>query len=275
MADTSAKGFRLVGTTQFWNVWSTAAFYAQHGTDFDAPRMSWLDVSYRQLVEDLGIQLTLQRGQSYDAAHLDVVLDPAAQGGAHTGTIFGSQGVSVSPDALYNVGYGIEGFWWSILTMHETVNVMTGSVAQGWVWADGSPMWAGQSPFPNMCDIVVAGETGRGDVSSAQRQRMSSDPGGDLFLWVQQTYGWAPFQRLFRWTRVNGITDWHRYKEPSLRTAILVWFLTYATREVGGGPLLLERFNSALERISGLQVSASDYSRAQALFPNPSGNTST
>jgi hypothetical protein len=266
----SAKGFTLVGTTQFWNVWSTAAFYAQHAADFDAPRMSWLDASCRQIAEDLGFQLTPQRGRAYDGEHLDVVLDPTAQGGAHTGTAFGSHGVSVSPDALYNSGYGITGFWWSILTMHEAVNVMTGSIAQGWVWADGSPMWAGQSPFPNMCDIVVARETGRGDVSSAQLQRMIADPGVSLFLWIQQTYGWAPFQRLFRWTKLHGITDWHRFREPSLRTATLVWFLACATPELGQSSLLLDRFNSALQRISGMQISASDYSQAQALFPDPS-----
>jgi len=267
---TSANGFRLVGTTHFWNVWSTTAFYSQHASDFDAPRMSWLDVSYRQLVDDLGFQLTPQRGRCHDGEHLDVVLDPAAQGGAHTGTTFGSHGVSVSPDALYNIGSGIAGFWWFVLTMHETVNLMTGSIAQGWVWADGSPMWAGQSPFPNMCDVVVAGETVREDVSRAQLQRMSSDPGVGLFLWVQQTYGWAPYERLFRWTRLQNITDWHTYREPSLRTAILVWFLTCATRELGQSSLLLDRFNSALQRISGLPISASDYSQAQALFPDPS-----
>ncbi len=266
----STNGFTLVTTTQFWNVWSTPAFHAQRAADFDAPRMSWLDASYRQLAEDLGFQLAPQRGKCYDGQRLDVVLDPAAQGGAHTGTAFGSHGVSVSPDALYNVGYGITGFWWSILTMHEAVNVMTGSIAQGWVWADGSPMWAGQSPFPNMCDIVVAGEAGRGDVSDAQLQRMGSDPGVGLFLWIQRTCGWAPYQRLFRWTRLHGITDWHRFREPSLRTAILVWFLACATPELGQGSLLLDRFNSALKRISGLQISASDYSQAQALFPDPS-----
>jgi hypothetical protein len=118
--------------------------------------------------------------------------------------------------------------------------------------------------------VVVAGETGRRDVSSAQLQRMSSDPGVGIFLWIQQTYGWAPYERLFRWTRLHKITDWHRYREPSLRTAILVWFLTSATRELSPTSSLLDRFNSALQRISGLQISASDYSQAQALFLDPS-----
>ena len=33
----------------------------------------------------------------------------------------------------------------------QTVNVYTGALARGWIWADGSPLWAGTSPFPNMC----------------------------------------------------------------------------------------------------------------------------
>src|ERR1035437_5992496 len=167
-SDISANGFKLVATTQFWNVWCTSPFYARYAASFDAARMSWLDTFYEQLVEDFGFQLTPRTGQCYDGKHLDVVLDPVAQGGAHTGTTFGPYGVSISPDALYNMGYGITGFWWFILTMHEAVNVMTGSIAQGWIWADGSSMWAAQSPFPNMCDIIVAGETGRKDVSNAQ-----------------------------------------------------------------------------------------------------------
>jgi hypothetical protein len=74
----SANGFALVETTQFWNVWSTTAFHAQHSADFDAARMSWLDASYRQLVEDLGFQPTLQTVRCYNGEHLDAVLDPAA-----------------------------------------------------------------------------------------------------------------------------------------------------------------------------------------------------
>jgi hypothetical protein len=266
----SANGFRLVENTRFWNVWCTAAYEAQYASEFDAPRISWLDAFYQQLVDDFGFQLTPQTGQCYDGKHLDVVLDPTAQGGAHTGTTFGSSGVSISPDALYNTGYGIAGFWWFLLTMHETVNVMTASIAQGWVWADGSSMWAGQSPFPNMCDIVVAGETGREDMSNAQLLRMTSDPGVRLFLWIQQTYGWTPYQRLFRWTKLNNITDWHAYTEPSLRTALLVWFLTCATPQPDQQNSLLDRFNSALQPISSQQIVASDYSQAQRLFPDPS-----
>src|SRR6202030_4381800 len=96
----------------------------------------------------------------------DLVLDPAAQGGAHTGDVFGSYGVSLSPDAIYNAFNGVQQFWWYILTLHETINVFTGALAQGWIWADGSPLWAGTSPFPNMCDIRVADELGYTSLSS-------------------------------------------------------------------------------------------------------------
>jgi hypothetical protein len=268
MGRPSAKGFELVTQTTFWNVWSPLGFRAQHIAHFDSARLTWLDACYSQVIQDLGIQFALRRGQSYDAAHLDIVLDPASQGGAHTGTAFGADGVSVSPDALYNVGFGTPGFWWFVLMMHETVNVITGSIAQGWVWADGSSMWAGQSPFPNMCDIVVPSELGRDEIASAQLARMSSDPGVGLFLAIQRSNGWTPFRRLFQWTRERNIVDWHRFREPSLRTALLVWFLECAIGPQATGGPLLERFNAVLARISGQEITDSDYSQAQSLFPN-------
>jgi hypothetical protein len=263
----AAKGFRLVDQTSFWNVWSTPEFYAQQALHFDTTRLSWLDECFQQILRDFDVRFAPRKGQSYDGRRLDIVLDPASQGGAHTGSVFGADGVSVSPDALYNIGFGIKGFWWFILMMHETVNVVTGSIAQGWVWADGSPMWAGQSPFPNMCDIVIPQEMGRSDISSAQFGRMRSDVGVGLFLSIQRRYGWTPFQRLLNWTRSRKIVDWHRYREPSLRTALLVWFLSCATgpQEV---PSLLDRFNLVLARISGGEILQSDYAEAQSLFPD-------
>jgi hypothetical protein len=264
----SAKGFELVTQTNFWNVWSTPAFRAQYIAQFDTSRLTWLDACYRQVIQDLGIQFAPGRGRSYDATHLDIVLDPASQGGAHTGTVFGAHGVSLSPDALYNVGFGTPGFWWFVLMMHETVNVITGSIAQGWVWADGSSMWAGQSPFPNMCDIIIPAELGRDEIARAQLSRMSSDPGVGLFLSIQRSNGWVPFRRLFQWTREQNIVDWHRFREPSLRTALLVWFLDRAIGPQAMGAPLLDRFNAALGRISGEKITDRDYSEAQALFPH-------
>ncbi|MDA4123674.1 MAG: hypothetical protein OK456_10895 [Thaumarchaeota archaeon] len=179
-------------------------------------------------------------------------------------------GLIVSPDALHNSAYSIGQFWWHILTMHETVNVLTGLVASSWIWADGSPLWAGSSPFPNMCDIVVSGEIGRKDVSAAQLSRMGGDPGVRLFLDVQRRYGWGVYQKLFSYVRTNGIRDWGAYPEP-LRTAILVWFLSFGANltTLSTDELLLDEFNSALRSISGRQVPPSVYTQAQSLFPRP------
>lgn len=77
-------------------------------------------------------------------------------GGAHTGSDFGV-GVGVTGDAFYNsvvnsvTGKEVPGFWGYLLTLHEAVNVFTGSIS-GWPedwWADH------RSPFPNMIDEEV------------------------------------------------------------------------------------------------------------------------
>jgi hypothetical protein len=267
---TSANGFDLVASTRYWNIWATTEFRRRYRSHFTDSAVGWLDASLARLSSDFAYSRTIQGGTSWEPVRMDCVLDPGAQGGAHTGSVFGISGVSVSPDALYNAAYGIPQFWWHVLTMHETVNVLTGSIASSWVWADGSPLWAGGSPFPNMCDIVVSNEIGRKDVSAAQRSRMEADPGVRLFLGIQQRYGWGLYRKLFSYVTVNEIRDWGAYSEP-LRSAILIWFLSYGANltTMSTDELLLKEFNSALQSISGQLVPSSAYTRAQALFPRP------
>jgi hypothetical protein len=267
---TSANGFDLVASTTSWNIWATTEFWKQYQSHFTDSAVGWLDASLVQLSNDFAYSRTIQGGTSWEPARMDCVLDPGAQGGAHTGTVFGTSGISVSPDALCNRAYGIPQFWWHVLTMHETVNVLTGSVASSWIWADGSPLWAGSSPFPNMCDIVASNEIGRKDVSAAQLSRMEADPGVRLFLGIQQRYGWGLYQKLFSYVMMNEIRDWNVYPEP-LRSAILIWFLSYGANltTTSTDELLLKEFNSALQSISGQLVPSSAYARAQTLFPRP------
>jgi hypothetical protein len=267
---TSANGFDLVASTTSWNIWARTEFWKQYRSHFTDSAVGWLDASLARLSSDFAYSRTTQGGTSWEPVRMDCVLDPGAQGGAHTGSVFGSNGVSVSPDALYNSAYGIPQFWWHVLTMHETVNVLTGSIASSWVWADGSPLWAGGSPFPNMCDIVVSSEIGRKDVSAAQLSRMEADPGVRLFLGIQQRYGWGLYRKLFSYVVMNEIRDWSVYSEP-LRSAILIWFLSYGANltTTSTDELLLKEFNSALQSISGHLVPSSAYARAQALFPRP------
>jgi len=267
---TSASGFSLIAKTANWNVWATDTFWQQHQSGFSDSAVGWLDSVLAQLSNDFAYSMTIPAGASWESSRMDCVLDPSAQGGAHTGTVFGPSGVSVSPDSLYNSAYGIPQFWWYILTMHETVNVLTGSIASSWVWADGSPLWVGSSPFPNMCDIVASGEVGRKDVSAAQLSRMGGDPGVRLFLDIQRRYGWGVYQKLFSYVKINGIGDWSAHPEP-LRTAIVVWFLSFGANltTLSTDELLLNEFNSALQSISGLQVPPLAYTQAQSLFPRP------
>ena len=265
----SANGFLLVAQTSYWNVWSTSEFWRRNQSNFTDSATSWLDSVLVRTSSDFACSVT-RAGTSWEPSRMDCVLDPGAQGGAHTGTVFGPGGVSISPDAIYNSAFGISQFWWHILTLHETVNVATGSIASSWPWADGSPLWAGGSPFPNMCDIVISGELGRKDLSAAQLSRMGGDPGVSIFLDIQRRYGWSAYQNLFSYVRANGIRDWGAYPEP-VRTGILVWFLSYAanlttfsTQEV-----LLDQFNAALRLISGREVPHSVYTQAQSMFPRP------
>ena len=222
VGSTSANGFTLVGTTQFWNVWSTAAFHSQHAADFDAPRMSWLDASYRELVDDLGFQLTPQRGRCYDGEHLDVVLDPAAQGGAHTGTTFGSSGVSVSPDALYNIGNGIT----RVLVVHP-------HDARDSQRDDGvdTPRGGYGRRLPDVGRTVAVPQhvrhgRRRGGMEKGRLGRSASEderrPGGPPVPLDPAELGWAPYQRLFQWTRLKGL--WTGTVTGSRRSAPRSWF---------------------------------------------------
>src|SRR5262249_31295477 len=43
-------------------------------------------------------------------------------GGAHTGSECCGLGVTVTGDAFYNDGYGVQGFWGYLLSLHESIN---------------------------------------------------------------------------------------------------------------------------------------------------------
>lgn len=203
--------------------------------------------------------------QSQDGNHFDLVLDPQSQGGAHTGTLFGPYGVSVSPDSVINDFSGVKGFWFYLLAIHELSNVWTGYKSEGWPWADGSPLWKGSSPFPNMVDIVILGEIGRSDLSRIQHGRMSSDPAVMLLLSLQKFYGWSLYQSLFRQATDNGIGDWRKYDEP-LRSAILVWFMSSGAGQTAGAGLL-PQFNEVFQKLSGQTIPPDVYASARSMFP--------
>jgi hypothetical protein len=291
---TIANGFLLVGQTTNWNIWAPPSNYIYNGTAFfpyegvtypqfitylTSEAFDYLDSVVSELADDFDytiFPIPKGGGLSYDGVRLDAVLDPSAEGGAHTGTTFGGYGVSISPDAIFfSYDYDnveIPQFWWFIFMCHETVNVWTGVLAGDWIWADGSPLWSGQSPFPNMVDIIVSGQLGfdRGtkDVSDAQRQRFQSDPGVLLMLSLQSTYGWKVFQRLFAYTQSEKITNWGAYAEP-LRTAIIIWFLSKGAGLKASNTTLLTQFNTATQAISGQTVPLATYQQAQSMFPNP------
>ena len=267
-----AGGFQRVAQSQYWNTWCTPsdlAVYQQQppgGVSWD-PLSAYLDSLIPAFGTCFGYSFSpTTSAQSQDGAHFDLVLDPQCQGGAHTSTAFGPYGVSLSPDAVINDFAGVRWFWFYLLSIHELSNVWAAYRAQGWPWADGSPLWKGSSPFPNMTDIVILGEAGRSDLSQIQRGRMTSDPAVMLLLSLQESHGWSLYQSLFRQATDSGIDDWRKYDEP-LRSAILVWFLSSGAGKTAGTGLL-PRFNDMFQKLSGKTIPSDAYATAQSMFPH-------
>jgi len=146
-------------------------------------------------------------------------------GGAHTGSNFGN-GDSVTGDAFYNTYTGVAdssgtqktvaGFWGYLLTLHEAINVWTGTVSQGWPvdwWADH------RSPFPNSMDYHVMktigdaqGNTTLQNAAGIQHYRfgVSGYSGYDSEVAMDDTFynnygGYTPFVRLFSLMKTDGL----------------------------------------------------------------------
>lgn len=241
---TNPSDYVKIRETSYWRWWTTQDFWNQHQNDisrfFDYPE-SYLS----RLKEDFG----------YDVPTiLDLVLDPNSHGGA-TGTPFGPYGITIAADSVCNEAWGVRGFWFYILSLHETINVWAGHLTPGWPWANGSEIWHGGSQFPNMADIVVTKELGLNDVSQIQAQRMLSDPGVRLLYDLQEKFGWRIYQGMFsliRQYRVNFAT----YVEP-MKTATIVLFLSSSA-----GTSLLPLFRQA-----GVGASDDALQVVQELFP--------
>ena len=248
--------------TKYWDVYAPTVSSAAL-----SPLLPYLDSFIVQLAADFGYTIFPLPGQP----RLILFLDPTMPlGAASAGTDkYGPYSVGISAASVGATIYGVANFWYYLLSLHETINIWTGTLAQGWPWADGSDLWKGSSPFPSACDIVITEELGLTAVSSGQVQNVGSDPGVQLILSLQKTYGWKVFQDLFSYIQKQIISDLAAYSEP-LRTAIICWFLSYSC-----GTDLLPQFNSAVYAKSGLTIPQAAYQQAQSLFPNPSEQPTT
>ena len=145
----------------------------------------------------------------------------APTGGAHTGSDFGT-GVSVTGDAFYG-GYpdsstnaNIPGFWGYLLTLHEAINVWTGTVSSGWPtdwWADH------RSPFPNTMDFhvlqTIADAQNNNTLRMAARTQKhrftdasSSDYDTEVVMmesFATRFGGYTPYQRTFQLVEADGM----------------------------------------------------------------------
>jgi hypothetical protein len=258
----SASGFQLVYAGTYWNIWATASYISEYGEYLTASLLSYPDTFVPQISKDFGYSIfPLKSGDSFDGIRMDLVLDPAAQGGAYTSTVFGSFGVSISPDSVYNSDGGLVGFYYYLLSLHETINVWTGTIASNWPWADDSFVWAtstdsNYSQFPNMCDFVILAEIEQTTASSIQKQAQINNPGVSALYKIEQEFGWAPYRKSFSLVRIY-ITNWAVYQEP-LRSAILVYFL--AVSGVG-----TELWNNLVS--DGISIPYASILQAQSLFP--------
>jgi hypothetical protein len=260
--------FERVYQSKHWNLWVEPAYYSANKASFTTAALAWLETFLLQIIQDFGFSIfPLKPCQSQDGVRMDCVLDPAAQGKAYASTGFGTAGVSVSPDAIVNPGQ----FFWYILPMHETCNAFVASISSGWIWANGSTLWGGGSPFPNMCDIVVSAEVGESSISSQQSAREGALPDVALYAFIQTQYGWGPFQKLFAYVIKNSF-EWYEIQEP-YRTAATCYLLS----QFCGTDLLNSTpgFNAAIEAVAALKgspvatppVSSEVYMQVPTLIP--------
>ena len=257
----------FVESTTYWDIYASSSWYNSNPSVL-APLAPYLDRIVAQVASDLGYNIFNEPPLTTIQKRLALVVYPPANDGSSTGTMLGLDGITVVGDSTTNVYDSIASFWWYILTLHETVNVWTGTLATDWVWADGSSLWAGTSLFPTACDIIITNELGYPAVSAADAARFTSDPGVQLFLSLHSTYGWAAFQQVFALVERYGITDWGVYPEP-LRTAILTWFFSRAT-----GVNQYSAFNAVTVALSGNSITNAAYAQAQAMFLVPTVSVS-
>jgi hypothetical protein len=290
--------YKTIFTSQYWNVWAQESFVSANQSFLSstaaATAFGWLDLFTTQIITDFGFSVfNLPSFKSYDGVHMDCVLDPTVPA-ALTPTVFG-RGVSIGPSYLVSSDL----FDWYRYTLHETANQFTASIASGWIWANGSPVWAGQSDFPNICEIVVSNEVANNPNISASLQQayasvsptqfssqisttasatapISDDllsyirPEVALYLYIQQTYGWSPFQQLFALVKSIQNFSWSSYPDTPAnpqRTALTCALLSQYCGLEQSDPTLLNLFNEVTYFLTQTTITPV-YAHAQTLIPN-------
>jgi hypothetical protein len=226
--------------TTYWQVYSTSISAS------DQSRItSYIDQVVTRITNDFDLPLPTTK--------LILWIDPSNSSG-----VFGTP-TPMGAGVFMGTGIMQDDFWFHIAVLHETVNYFTGTVASDWVWADGSPLWGGSSPFPNACDILMLMEMGYQSDSNKQYGREYPDSRVALFYNLSQKYGWGIYQRLFKEVEAAGLKNWGLIGEPQ-RTATLIAFMNHAA----GNGNLLNQFQQA-----GIAVKQSDMVAVYAVwYPN-------
>jgi len=135
-------------------------------------------------------------------------------GGAHTGTACGTYGSTVTGDAFTNLGYDVAGFWGYTLSLHEAINVWTGSVSSGWpndYWADHVSGFPLSTDWHVMATIGAASSDANLEAASAALHSRYEDGDGRIGMFdaIFARMGYAGYGRAFAYVRRDGI-DWDR-----------------------------------------------------------------
>ncbi len=225
-----SSAWSLVTETMHWKVYSQGDYLTTYEPDILA-LTPFLDQIFPKIAADFGYSLPT-------SPKMEIYLDPASHGGATGTPTGGAMGITIAADSVINVVYGIKGFWFYILTLHETVNVWTGYITPGWPWANGSYIWKGGSQFPGMCDGIITRALGYTAVSNANLATSLNDPGVKLLHDLQQTFGWEIYQGMFSLLKTYRVILADLI-EPA-KTATLIAFMS-----ISAGVDLLPQFISA------------------------------
>jgi hypothetical protein len=215
MVSNSPSDWTKFHESTYWNWWTKQDFLNQHQADIQQ-FYDWPDKFVPQLVKDFGYDIPRQK-------KMDLVLDPESHG-AHTSSPFNTLGVTVAGDSVYNDPTGtLRGFWFILLSLHESINNWTGHITGGWPWANGSNIWHGGSQFPGAMDVVILNELGQTKVADLQAQMRFGDADTKLLYDLQQQYGWKIYQDLF-----STLSKWQvklsDLKEP-VKSALIIFIL--------------------------------------------------
>ena len=181
---------------------------------------------------------------------IPIHIDPSSQ---CPGSVGGGTGEG---KLSYCAGSWTDNMYCRWILPHELVNLYTGYVTAGWPWADGSPIWHGESPFP----FFVALETMRtlNYGSMADNLEATTNPilHGQISMLKEytNTFGWGAWKRMFA-KMVEKKENLTKYTEPTLTHRVFA-YMTYGAGldPIPGIISLLQKYGFTVDQNLLLQM---------------------